>query len=124
MEESSSDIPLKYDIILQFNVSKDAREQEKEERIKQGLRTYFSFVRSSLEAKIRDTYQKSGIYMLASFLLLFVSFSFQLETAGNTVLTTLVNGVNIVGWCSFGKPSQLLHSPAENPEKNSAIITV
>ena len=98
LEESSSDIPLKYDIILQFNVSKDAREQEKEERIKQGLRTYFSFVRSSLEAKIRDTYQKSGIYMLASFLLLFVSFSFQLETAGNTVLTTLVNGVNIVGW--------------------------
>ena len=69
LEESSSDIPLKYEIVLQFNVSKD-----------------------------RDSYQKSGFYMLASFLLLFVSFSFQLETVGNTVLTTLVNGVNIVGW--------------------------
>jgi hypothetical protein len=98
LEESSSDIPLKYEIVLQFNVSKDTKDADKEERIKLGLRTYFSFVRNSLQAKIRDTYQKSGLYMLASFLLLFVSFSFQLETVGNTVLTTLVNGVNIVGW--------------------------
>jgi hypothetical protein len=98
LEESSSDIPSRYDIILQFSVSKETREAEKEEKLKLGLRTYFLFVKNTLERDLQGAYQKSILYVLASFLLLFVSFSFQIIASGNTLLTTLVNGVNIVGW--------------------------
>jgi type IV secretory pathway VirB9-like protein len=52
LEECSSDIPLKNDIIVQFNVSQEKQEIEKEEKIRIGLKTYFSFVRNSHQKKI------------------------------------------------------------------------
>jgi hypothetical protein len=98
LEESSSDIPRKYDIILQFNVSHDRQDIEKEERIKLGLRTYFAFVRNSLQREIRDSYEKSALYVLASFLLLFTSYSLQAQVTDNIIFTTLIDGISIGGW--------------------------
>ncbi len=99
LEESSSDIPLRYDIILQFSVSKEKKDIEKEDRIRIGLRTYFSFVRNSLQSKIRGSYEKSAFYVLASFLLLFTSYSLQAQIKGNDVIfITLVDAVSIGGW--------------------------
>jgi hypothetical protein len=98
LEESSSDIPLKVDIILRFDVSQETQDAQKEERIKLGLRTYFAFVRNSLQREIRGSYERSGLYVLASFLLLFTSYSLQAQVTGNIVFTTLVDGVSIGGW--------------------------
>ncbi|MCW4010075.1 MAG: hypothetical protein NWF05_05590 [Candidatus Bathyarchaeota archaeon] len=98
LEESSSDIPLKYDIILQFSVSQETQDTIKEERIKLGLRTYFAFIRNSVQREIRTSYERSGLYVLASFLLLFTSYSLQVQITGNAVFTTLVDGVSIGGW--------------------------
>ncbi|XES77806.1 MAG: hypothetical protein ACBZ72_02735 [Candidatus Bathyarchaeia archaeon] len=98
LEESSSDIPLRYDITLQFNVSQEKQDVEKEDRIRTGLRTYFSFVRNSLQRDIRLSYQKSALYGLGSFLLLFTSYSLQARVLGNLFLTTLVDVISIGGW--------------------------
>jgi hypothetical protein len=98
LEESSSDIPSRYDIILQFNVSQEKQDLEKEDRIKTGLRTYFSFVRNSLQREIRLSHQKSAFYALGSFLLLFTSYLLQARVLGNVFLTTLVDIVSIGGW--------------------------
>ncbi len=73
LEESSSDIPLKYDIILQFNVALERCDAEKEERLKLGLKTYFTFVRSSLQKQIRNSYERSMVYSVVAFFLLFAS---------------------------------------------------
>jgi hypothetical protein len=51
LEDSSSDIPLKYGIILQFNVSVEDKNAEKEGKIRSGLKTYFAFVRDILGKK-------------------------------------------------------------------------
>jgi hypothetical protein len=98
LEESSSDIPLRYDVILQFNISREKQDAEKEEKIKLGLKTYFTFVRNSMERKIRSSYQKSILYVLAAFLLLFIAYSLQMQVTENIVLTTLVGGIIIGGW--------------------------
>ncbi len=98
LEDCSSDIPLKNDIIVQFNVSQEKQDIGKEEKIKTGLKTYFSFVRNSQQKKVRNRYQKSTLYALASFLLLSVSYSLRTASTGNIVFNTLVDGVNIGGW--------------------------
>jgi len=98
LEESSLDIPLKQKIILQFNIANDPKEPEKEELIKAGLKTYFTFVRNELETKIRKSREKSAIYTIASFLLLSTSYFLRTSLTGGTVLTTLFEGITIVGW--------------------------
>lgn len=98
LEDSSLDIPIKHKIILQFNVSNDLHDSEKEERIKAGLKTYFTFVRNELKTKIRKAREKSAVYALASFLLLSASYSLRTSLMEGPVLTTLFEGINIVGW--------------------------
>jgi hypothetical protein len=71
LEECSADIPLKYDIILQFSIAQEKQDPIKEEKLKVGLKTYFTFVRSSLQKKIRASYQRSIVYALGAFLLIF-----------------------------------------------------
>jgi len=62
------------------------------------LKTYFAFVRNELKTKIKRSREKSAVYALASFLLLAASYSLRTSFTEGTVLTTLFEGVNIVGW--------------------------
>lgn len=98
LEESSSDIPFKHDIIIKFSVSREKQDEEKEEKVKLGLKTYFSNVRNSLRREISGSYQKSIFYTLASFLLLLASYSLRPLFVNSIVFTTLVDGVSIGGW--------------------------
>jgi hypothetical protein len=98
LEESSSDIPSKYGIVIQFTVSREKRDTYKEEKIKSGLKTYFSNVRNSLKREIKSSYQKAAFYMFASFLLLLASFALRPLVANDIVLSTLGEGVSIGGW--------------------------
>ena len=98
LEDSSLDIPLRHKIILQFTVSDDLYEAEKEEKIRAGLKTYFAFVRDELKSKIRRSREKSAVYAFASFLLLSASYSLRTSLVSGAVLTTLFEGINIVGW--------------------------
>lgn len=97
LEDCSSDIPLKYDIILQFNISQEKQDVEKEERLKMGLKTYFTFVRSSLQKKIQSSYERSVVYSVVAFFLVFASYS--LSTTSNiSFLVALFDVVAIGGW--------------------------
>jgi hypothetical protein len=98
LEDCSSDIPLRYDIILQFDVSNEQQDLVKEEKIRAGLKTYFSFVQNSLRNKLRNSFQRSALYAVAAFFLLFVSYSLRNEVIDNALLTTLVDGIGIGGW--------------------------
>jgi len=98
LEESSSDIPFKHDIIIKFSVSREKQNEEKEEKVKLGLKTYFSNVRNSRRREISGSYQKSLFYVLASFLLLLASYSMRPLFVDSIVFTTLVDGVSIGGW--------------------------
>jgi hypothetical protein len=98
LEDSSADIPLKYNIILQFNVSFEAKDLEKEEKIESGLKTYFSFVRDQLGSRIRKSYEKSVIYVFGAFFLLSASYLLRLVLTSNSFFTILIEGITIGGW--------------------------
>jgi hypothetical protein len=97
LEDCSADIPFRYDIILQFNVEQEKQDNLKEEKLKVGLKTYFSFVRISLQKKIRNSYERSIFYVLGSFFLLFASYSLR-TTSNNLILISLFEVVSIGGW--------------------------
>jgi hypothetical protein len=98
LEDCSSDIPLNQEIILQFNLTNEAQDKEKEERIRQGLKTYFSFTTSLLSSEIRKSYEKSAVYAGVSLVLLFVSYSLRTTIVGNPLYSTLIEGISISGW--------------------------
>jgi hypothetical protein len=97
LEECSSDIPLKYDVILQFNVEQETQDTTKEDRLKVGLKTYFTFVRSSLQKEIRRSYERSVIYVVVAFFLLFASYSLSVA-ATNAFLASIFDVIAIGGW--------------------------
>jgi hypothetical protein len=98
LEDCSSDIPIKNDVSLNFDVLDETRDTEKETRIKLGLKTYFSFVRNLLERKIKKSYQTSLLYVLASFFLLAASFLLRTVTPDGLLFVITVEGINIGGW--------------------------
>lgn len=97
LEECSSDIPLKYDVILQFNVEQEKQDPQKEERLKAGLKTYFTFVRGALQKEIRKSYQRSAIYTLAALFLLFTFYSLSAFST-DPFLATVFDVASIGGW--------------------------
>ncbi len=97
LEDCSSDIPLKYDVILQFNVELEKEDPQKEERLKAGLKTYFTFVRASLQKKIRRTLERSVIYGVVAFFLILASYSLA-AISTNPFLAALFDVVAIGGW--------------------------
>ena len=98
LENCSSDIPLKYGITLHFRVLNEMRDFEKEEKIRQGLRTYFSFVRNLLQRKLRRSHKKIILDVVASLILLSFSLSLPTILSDSVVFTTLVEILNIGGW--------------------------
>jgi hypothetical protein len=98
LEDSSSDIPLTLKVILQFNLSNETADHQKEQRIISGLRTYFFFVENQLIREIHKSYQRGAIYVAIAFLLLLISFTLNSVSSPDIVFTTLVEGINIGGW--------------------------
>jgi hypothetical protein len=97
LEDCSSDIPLQHDVILQFNVEQERQDALKEERPKAGLKTYFTFVRSALQKKLSRSYQRSTVYAVGAFFLIFASYSLAATTT-SPLLATLFEVVAIGGW--------------------------
>ena len=97
LEDCSSDIPLKYDVIIQFNVELEKQDSVKEERLKVGLKNYFTFARTSLQKRIRRAYERSAFYALTAFFLIFASYSLA-TISTNPLLSAVFDIISIGGW--------------------------
>jgi hypothetical protein len=98
LEDSSVDIPLKHNIILQFNVLNERQDLKREERITFGLKTYFSFVQRQLEREISGSYQKGVFYVGIAFVLLFAAYFLRMVGAQDIITSTALEGITIGGW--------------------------
>jgi len=98
LEECSSDIPLKYPIILRFNTPITLHDAKLEERIRLGLKTYFSFVMRSRGRERKRAYEQNVYYIFTSFLFLFTSFFLSSRIPSNVLYYTLLEGLSIGGW--------------------------
>ena len=98
LEDCSSDIPLRYNIILQFQVPESKRNMELEERIKTGLKTYFSFIMNSFTRRIKMSDRRSMCFVGISFLLLLAASFMNSLGIDNILFQTLTEGFFIGGW--------------------------
>jgi hypothetical protein len=62
-----------------------------------GLKTYFAFVRGDLQKKIRRSNQRSLVYGVGAFFLIFASYSLSVISS-NPLLSTVFEVVAIGGW--------------------------
>ena len=101
LEDSSSDISLKHEIILQFNLRNETIDKMKEEKIRQALKTYFSFAMSLLSSEVRRSNEQGVVYAGLSLIFLFIYYFLNSAIVGNLLLTTLIAGISIIGWGFF-----------------------
>jgi hypothetical protein len=97
LEDCSADIPLKYDIVLQFNVEQEKQDPVKEERLKLGLKNYFAFARTGLQKKIQRSYERSALYAFTAFFLIVAFYSLATISA-NPLLAAVFDIISIGGW--------------------------
>ena len=98
LEDSSFDIPLKYDITLQINLLDEKPNFTWEERIVFGLKTYFSFVERQFAREISDSYRKGFFYIGIAFILLFVAYSLKSSAPLEIISGIALEGITIGGW--------------------------
>ena len=97
MEDSSSDISLKHEIILKFNLRNETIDKMKEEKIRQALKTYFSFAMSLLSSEVRRSNEQGVVYAGLSLIFLFIYYFLNSAIVGNLLLTTLIAGISVIG---------------------------
>ena len=98
LEDCSTDIPLKHDIVMQFDAPKSIKDNDKEKKVISGLNTYFQFLMRTYKRDISSAYKKSIVYIVTSLILL--SFAFYLTSIipEDFLFVTLVEGLYIGGW--------------------------
>jgi hypothetical protein len=98
LQECASDIPLRCPIILCFHIPRQERDQAKEDLIRSGIRTYFSFSIHLVNREMREYNRRAFRYVLTSIVFLFAAFGLAEVLKAHMLLTILGEGLFIGGW--------------------------
>jgi hypothetical protein len=94
--ECAEDIPLRHHIALRIMLPSSARDTEKEERVRRGIKTYYSHWVLSERRKIRESYRNSLMYLGVGIIFLLPVTVFS-DWSGS--LATLASeGLYVGGW--------------------------
>lgn len=98
MEDSSLDIPIKYNIELHFLIPENIKDEKKEERIKAGISTFYNFNSLYVMRELSRLYKQAGLFSIISLASLFTSFFISSFPEHNYFFRIIVEGFNIGGW--------------------------
>ncbi len=108
LEDCSSDIPLKYGIQLSIDINHDLRDEDKEHKIREGLRNFFLFlVFNQRRARIK-TLRRVFYFTLISFVSLSLGFYLRSFDQHDWFYTTATEGFYIGGWVFFWEAIAML----------------
>lgn len=98
LEQCAFDIPLKYDIELQFHLPKNQYHDHKENLTRVAIINNFKFISHFIKRKLAVYRRKIIIYIIMSFI--FLSLAYLIKQYGyfKFLMTTLVEGLYIGGW--------------------------
>lgn len=96
LDDCSTDIPLKYPLVIQFNIPRTVHESTKEVRIKDGFKSYYSFLSFSAEKEYHNLIKQNILNFMISIFLLVIGIT--LEFYSNLVISTISNIILIGGW--------------------------
>ena len=96
LDDCSNDIPVKYPIIIQFNIPKNIHDKSQENKIIDGFKTYYSFTSYSAKKEYNNLLiQNFKNVLIAIFLLLL---GLTLEFHSKLLIKMLSNIIIIGGW--------------------------
>ena len=100
LEDCSTDIPLKYPIVIQFNLPKENHDLMKETKIKDGFKSYYSFLSFSAEKEYKKLIIQNIYNVLISIFLLLAGLTLEFYFSNIDFLFTsiLSNVIVIGGW--------------------------
>ena len=96
--DCSTDIPLNYDLKIQFKLPKNHSDCEKEIKIVRGIHKYYSYLTDTSKDYNKNKLKKNVLNILIATFLLFVSFLLKTVISDNIVLLVLLEGLYIGGW--------------------------
>ncbi|KLU58880.1 hypothetical protein CEB3_c48980 [Peptococcaceae bacterium CEB3] len=97
LERCFSEIPLNHAVEICFYLPTEERDRAKEKVITSCIDTYYGFYAYTEGKKIYKSYQKTLLYIMASFMFLTGSFLIR-NDAGNVLVNTLIQGATVGGW--------------------------
>jgi hypothetical protein len=98
LDDCSSDIPLKFRFHLQIICPREIMNAGRENRVKNGLKTYFNYMLLLYKKDRHILRKKSIVYFLTSILLIFLSFYIGSKTPSDIFFETIIEGLSIGGW--------------------------
>lgn len=119
IEEASEEIPLKYNIIINFFMPEEMRDPLKEEKSKTGLKNYFNYMLYKMQGE-RNKYRRRALnYTLTGLLLVLVVFFIQKYVRQIIYLSIFPEGLVIGGWVFIWEVFTILFF--ENSERKVKI---
>lgn len=98
LEESSFEIPLKHELIINFFMPEDMKNLQKEHRSLIGLKNYFKYMLFKTESEIRQHNIRAFKYALIGIVLVSISIFFQNYINKNLYFEILPEGFYVGGW--------------------------
>jgi hypothetical protein len=98
LDECSSDIPLKYPLILSFQLPKETADSQKENVIREGFKTFFSFNNVLIRKNIKLSNKRGALYAVTAFAFLFLALFSETKLVKNLLIIFLQEGLFIGGW--------------------------
>lgn len=108
LESCSSDIPLKYDIQLRFEFKSEKKDEEKEDKIRDGLKNFFLFLIYNQRKERNKTLQRVVIFTIVSFITLALGFFLRSFDNKEWFYVTVTESFYIGGWVFFWEALAML----------------
>lgn len=98
LNESSLDIPLRYEVMLSFTVPAEVSDIEKEKLVADGIGNYFAFEARQMRRRLVQLYRTTAAYLICAVLLLIATTYANRMTVDNVLLEVLRQGITIGAW--------------------------
>lgn len=98
LEESDSDIPLKFPLELEFHIPQEQYDEEKEGLSKAGIKNYFNYTVHFIRKELNQIRDKIIFYVIMSIAFLSIGYLSGKQIKPNFFTTILVEGLTIGGW--------------------------
>jgi hypothetical protein len=98
LDQCSTDIPLKYSILISFNLSLQSPDSNREKEVISGVKNNFIYNVNYFEKQIRRARKKALIYVFLSFCGITLNALIQDMFAGNIFVGFLREGLLVGGW--------------------------
>jgi hypothetical protein len=98
MDQCSSDIPLNFPLELQFYLSKEQYDEDKENLTRIGIKNNFNFTSHFIGKEIKQINKKIALYIIIAFAFLIIGYISREQVTENVVNTVFIEGLSIGGW--------------------------